>query len=186
MRQLPFAGACASLVTVILLEESAPLESVLAKMWQNIQSIKELIATIANNPQIEKPHFEELLNQLRYESEQLSSSYGESGAASPIAVREAAHDAKGLVVTTLGRLNLLSHEMKDQPSIIFGGNLINELLDKRAKLTACQQALASERSDLRMKNLQRYLDMLVPQRTHDAASITKLQNGSDIGPRKQR
>ncbi|HEV7746396.1 MAG TPA: hypothetical protein VGO56_15475 [Pyrinomonadaceae bacterium] len=86
--------------------------------------------------------------------------YGLAGAGLPSTAGAAAHDAKNIMMNVV---HYLDHTLlKNNHARRITVENVKDLSDLRDALTLCQRVLTAERSDIRMRQFQKYLDILLP------------------------
>jgi hypothetical protein len=158
----------------VAMSEAKPVEDALSHLWNLIQTFKELITLLADGvvPTTEESK-RELWARLSAIREEFLDGFGGSGASLPKRAREAAHTSKNIM-----------HEVSNIVTRLKGSSVSHkessQLMALRKELTLYQESIASDRSELRLLQFQKYLDMLVPAGDQHAFSPALLHETRQV------
>ncbi len=146
----------------VAIAESGPVEQALSTMWGLIQGVKDQVAATVrlDESKVDRETLTELAGRVKEARSTFLDIYQSSGAALPDTAADAAHGAKNI---------FFDIAMYTQNLVAKGGfprrlsdEDVRTLWKQRELLTSCQRVIASERSDIRMRQFHKYLDILLP------------------------
>lgn len=147
----------------VALADSNPIEGSLSTLWSLIQTVKEQIAllTTIEGKLVEKVMVTAIRGRIIDARSKFLEIYGLSGAVLPDMAGGAAHEAKNIMQSIANYLDDILLKGKHPRTRILSKD-IDELRRLRERLTLLQRVLTAERSDIRMRQFQKYLDILLP------------------------
>jgi hypothetical protein len=140
----------------IALTESKPIEQAIRQMWQIIQDVKDQIILIKDFPQ----ELRKISDSVKNSHKEFMKLYGESGIILPTASRSGSHEAKNLLMDISVLLLARTERGKERRFPELSKDDMSSLLNKRELLTGCQNLLMNDITQIRMKQLQNYNDLL--------------------------
>ena len=137
--------------------ESKPIEDVLSQLWGMIQTVKEQLTLLADGvTPTNSDGQREVIGLVNSVREEFLKMYERHGASLPRTAVEAAHSAKNIMHEVVRSLEGLDGKGG------FSHRQSASWMKLRLELTFCQAAVARDRSELRIRQFQKYLDILVP------------------------
>ena len=164
----------------IAIQESEPMEQALRGLWRVIQEVKDYISVMLIEGPQRRDNLEDLSSKVKSASLEFRKMYSSSGATLSPQAQAAAHEAKNQILSVEALIQIVVSKHSKRQQLFVEPKIITLLLHSREALTGCQGILGEDRADLRMRQLQQYLDLLVPARRQAPMIISNSQEDGHI------